>query len=157
MKKTLAIFLCVFLAGCMSSTKKLGPESYIDLSRNETPCDSRVFPHLEGTSCAAGEFDCFTIRQITDFGERPVWSPDGKKIAFMDKEFGNAYELDLASGKIECITCEFEHEGRLGNPHLKPGVCRLGGVTVLHWNRLGLHVLVDGAWRLQPWLPGVPG
>jgi hypothetical protein len=121
MKKTLAIFLCILFAGCMSSTKKLGPESYIDLSRNTDQCADKVFPHLKGLSCAAGEFDFFTIRQITDFGERPVWSPDGKKIAFMDKEFGNAYELDLASGKIECITSEFEHEGFLRVHYMKDG------------------------------------
>jgi hypothetical protein len=52
---------------------------------------------------------------------------------------------------------EFEHDGRLGNPRLKPGVCRLGDVTVLRWDRLGLHVIADGGWKLLPWLPGVPG
>ena len=121
MKKTLAILLCLSLAGCMSSTKKLGPESYIDLSRNTDKCANKVFPHHEGTPCAAGEFEYFTITQITEFGERPVWSPDGKKIAFMDREFGDAYELDLASGEIECITCEFEHEGFLRVHYMKDG------------------------------------
>jgi hypothetical protein len=105
----------------MSSTKKLGPESYVDLSRNEPECAGKVFLHIEGETCPAGEFDYFVIKQLTDFGERPVWSPDASKIAFMDKEFGDAYELDLASGEIECITCEFEHEGFLRVHYMKDG------------------------------------
>ncbi len=121
MKKTLIICLCILLTGCMSSTKKLGPESYRDLSRSTSECTDKIFPHLAGEKCAAGEFDYFTIRQLTDFGERPAWSPDGKKIAFMDEEFGNAYELDLASDEIECITCEFEHEGFLRVHYMKDG------------------------------------
>jgi hypothetical protein len=39
----------------------------------------------------------------------------------MDKEFGDAYELDLATGDIECITCEFEHEGFLRVHYMKDG------------------------------------
>jgi 4-hydroxy-4-methyl-2-oxoglutarate aldolase len=39
---------------------------------------------------------------LTDFGERPVWSPDGKKIAFIGKEFGDAY-VDIEEGDFMVI------------------------------------------------------
>jgi Tol biopolymer transport system component len=84
-------------------------------------CADKVFPHLADEQCVAGEFDHFTITQLTDFGERPVWSPDGKRIAFMDKEFGNAYQIELSTGTVECITCEFEHEGFLRIHYMKDG------------------------------------
>ena len=31
------------------------------------------------------------ITQLTAFGERASWSPDGKRIAFMSKSFGDAF------------------------------------------------------------------
>lgn len=43
-------------------------------------------------------------KQITYFGERASWSPDGKKIAFMDKTYGDAFELDLDTNRITLLT-----------------------------------------------------
>ena len=37
------------------------------------------------------------MTRLTHFGERASWSPDGKRIAFMEKSFGDAYEVDLAT------------------------------------------------------------
>jgi hypothetical protein len=120
MKRLILVLICILAAGCTRSTQKLGRESYIDLAA--TPeCDNKLYPHLSGEECIAGELDHFVIKRLTDFGGRPVWSPDGKKIAFMEKEFGDAYELDLASGNIECITCDFEHEGFLRVHYMKDG------------------------------------
>jgi hypothetical protein len=120
MKTALSILLCLLVIGCTTSSKKLGPDSYRDLT-TEAPCAEKISPHLAGLTCPAGEFDRFVIRQLTDFGERPVWSPDGGRIAFMDKEFGNAYELVLATGETQCITCEFEHQGFLRVHYMKDG------------------------------------
>lgn len=53
------------------------------------------------------------IRQLTWFGERPVWSPNGKRLAFMSKSFGDAMEYELESGHIRCLTCSFPHAGFL--------------------------------------------
>ncbi|KAF2103672.1 hypothetical protein NA57DRAFT_50544 [Rhizodiscina lignyota] len=43
-------------------------------------------------------------KQITYFGERAAFSPDGKKIAFMDKSYGDAFELDLETNRITLLT-----------------------------------------------------
>jgi hypothetical protein len=51
------------------------------------------------------------IRQVTWFGERADWSHDGKKILFLTKTFGDAMEVDLASGRIRNLTAHFPHHG----------------------------------------------
>lgn len=53
-----------------------------------------------------------TIRQLTHFGERASWSPDGKRIAFMEKSFGDAYEVEVATGIIKLLT-HYAHPGFL--------------------------------------------
>ena len=44
------------------------------------------------------------IRQLTGFGERASWSPDGKRIAFMAKSFGDAFVVDVATKTIRLLT-----------------------------------------------------
>ena len=36
------------------------------------------------------------VRRITHFGERADWSHDGKRIVFLEKTYGDAFEIDLA-------------------------------------------------------------
>ena len=52
------------------------------------------------------------ITRLTHFGERASWSPDGKRIAFMEKSFGDAYEVDAATGVIRLLT-HYAHPGFL--------------------------------------------
>jgi WD40 repeat protein len=51
--------------------------------------------------------------QISRFGERPAWSPDGKKLAFIGKSYGDAFEYDVATGAIRNLTSHYPHEGYL--------------------------------------------
>jgi hypothetical protein len=51
------------------------------------------------------------VRQITTFGERPDWSHDGKRIAFMEKTFGDAFEVEVSTGKLKPLTHHFFHNG----------------------------------------------
>ena len=44
------------------------------------------------------------IRQLTGFGERASWSPDGTRIAFMAKSFGDAFVVDVATKTIRLLT-----------------------------------------------------
>ena len=60
------------------------------------------------------------VTQLTWFGERPSWSPDGKRIAFMDKSFGDAFEIDLASRRIRLLT-RYPNAGYLREQYLPNG------------------------------------
>jgi Tol biopolymer transport system component len=61
------------------------------------------------------------ITQLTGFGERAAWSPDDKRIAFMSKSFGDAFEFDLASRRIRLLTGHFGHPGFLRVQYLPSG------------------------------------
>jgi Tol biopolymer transport system component len=52
------------------------------------------------------------ITRLTHFGERASWSPDDTRIAFMEKSFGDAYEVDVASRAIRLLT-HYPHAGFL--------------------------------------------
>jgi len=61
------------------------------------------------------------ITQLTAFGERPAWSPDGTRIAFMGKSFGDAFELDLRTRLVRLLTGHFTHTGFLRVQFLRNG------------------------------------
>lgn len=42
---------------------------------------------------------------LTHFGERADFSPDGRRVAFMAKSFGDAFVIDLETRAIRCLTC----------------------------------------------------
>jgi hypothetical protein len=44
------------------------------------------------------------IRQVTYFGERADWSRDGRRLLFLEKTFGDVYEVELATGIIRPMT-----------------------------------------------------
>ncbi|MBZ5515077.1 MAG: hypothetical protein LAN62_09595 [Acidobacteriia bacterium] len=61
------------------------------------------------------------ITPLTGFGERASWSPDGRRIAFMSKSFGDAFEIDLATKNIRLLTGHFQHSGFLRVQYLPNG------------------------------------
>lgn len=61
------------------------------------------------------------ITQLTGFGERAAWSPDGKRIAFMAKSFKDAFEIDLNNKLTRLLTGHFTHEGFLRIQYLPNG------------------------------------
>jgi hypothetical protein len=60
------------------------------------------------------------ITRLTHFGERASWSPDGKRIAFMEKSFGDAYEVDVSTKVIRLLT-HYAHPGFLRVQYLPNG------------------------------------
>lgn len=51
------------------------------------------------------------VRQITDWGSRADWSPDSKRLLFVSREYGDVFELDVASGRTRPMTFHFPHDG----------------------------------------------
>lgn len=67
------------------------------------------------------------IVQITHFGQRADWSHDGKRILFIEKTFGDVYEVEIASGDIRPMTHHFFHEGFVRALYLSNGDILLSG------------------------------
>jgi len=67
------------------------------------------------------------IEQITWFGERADFSPDGKRMAFMAKSFGDAFEVDLATRRVRCLTCSIPGAAFLRVQYLTNGDYLLNG------------------------------
>ena len=42
--------------------------------------------------------------KLLDYGERPYWSRDGSRIAFIEANYGDVCELDVESGKVRHLT-----------------------------------------------------
>jgi Tol biopolymer transport system component len=61
------------------------------------------------------------ITQLTGFGERAAWSPDGKRIAFIEKSFKDAFEIDLETRLTRLLTGHFPHAGFLRIQYLPNG------------------------------------
>lgn len=61
------------------------------------------------------------ITQLTGFGERAAWSPDGKRIAFIAKSFKDAFEIDLDTRLTRLLTGHFPHYGFLRIQYLPNG------------------------------------
>jgi hypothetical protein len=59
--------------------------------------------------------DKFAVERVLDWGERPVWSADSKRIAFTvdDENLGPAYEMDVATRKVRCLTCRWGANGHV--------------------------------------------
>ena len=60
------------------------------------------------------------ITQLTAFGERASWSPDGQRIAFMSKSFGDAFVVDVKTKAIRLLT-HFPNAGFLRVQYLPNG------------------------------------
>ncbi len=61
------------------------------------------------------------ITQLAAFGERPAWSPDGQRIAFIGKSWGDAFEIDLHTHLIKLLSGHFKHAGLLRIQYLPNG------------------------------------
>lgn len=51
------------------------------------------------------------ITRLTHFGERADFSHDGKRVLFVEKTFGDVYEIELATRAIRLLTGHYKHLG----------------------------------------------
>jgi hypothetical protein len=67
------------------------------------------------------------IERLTQFGQRADWAHDGQRILFLEKTFGDVYELDLKTKKISPRTHHYFHEGYTRALYLSNGDILLSG------------------------------
>lgn len=60
------------------------------------------------------------ITRLTYFGERASWSPDGRRIVFMEKSFGDVFEVEVATKATRLLT-HYPHPGFLRAQFLPNG------------------------------------
>lgn len=61
------------------------------------------------------------VRVLTSFGERAVFSPDGTKVAFIERAYGDAFELDLKTGALRNLTAHLPNPGFLRVHYMADG------------------------------------
>ena len=67
------------------------------------------------------------ITRLTRFGERADFSHDGKRILFVEKTFGDAYEVDIATHTPRLLTGHYPHLGYTRALYLANGDILLSG------------------------------
>lgn len=67
------------------------------------------------------------IKRLTWFGERADWSHDGKRILFVEKTFGDVFEVEVATGIIRPVTHHYPHHGYTRALYLANGDILLSG------------------------------
>jgi hypothetical protein len=67
------------------------------------------------------------IRHLAYFGERPDWSLDGKHIIFLEKTFGDVFEVDVETGVVRSITDHYFHSGYTRALYMANGDVLLSG------------------------------
>ena len=69
------------------------------------------------------------IRKVNEWGQRADFSHDGKKILFIEKTFGDAFELDLETLVTTPVTHHYYHGGYTRALYLSNGDILLSGTT----------------------------
>ena len=67
------------------------------------------------------------ISRLTRFGERADFSRDGKRVLFLEKTFGDVYEVDLATRQPRLLTGHYPHYGYTRALYLANGDILLSG------------------------------
>src|SRR5262245_4824926 len=67
------------------------------------------------------------ITRLTLFGERADWSLDGKRILFLSKTYGDAFEIDLETKALRLLTGHYPHLGYTRALYLANGDILLSG------------------------------
>jgi hypothetical protein len=74
------------------------------------------------------------IKRVTHFGQRADFSHDGKRILFMERTFGDVYEVELETKIIRPMTHHYYHEGYTRALYLANGDILLSGARQFDTN-----------------------
>jgi hypothetical protein len=85
------------------------------------------------------------IKRLSWFGERAEFSLDGRRVLFLSKTFGDAMEVDIATGIIRNLTAHYPHHGYTRAMYLQNGDILLSGPTEF-------NTANPGAGRTHSWL-----
>lgn len=77
------------------------------------------------------------ISRLTFFGERADFSHDGKRVLFLEKTFGDVYEVEVETRAVRLMTGHYPHDGYTRALYLANG-----------------DILLSGPERLDPKHPG---
>jgi len=102
----ICIFCIIGLSSCIGDQKKLS-----------APAITNTFPFELPDH----------IQQVTTFGQRADWSHGGEKILFIEKTFGDVYEVTLATLEVRPLTHHYYHEGYVRALYLSNGDILLSG------------------------------
>jgi hypothetical protein len=72
------------------------------------------------------------IKCVTTFGQRADWSHDGKRILFLERTFGDVYEVEVATGILRPMTHHYFHEGYTRALYLSNGDILLSGARTFN-------------------------
>lgn len=79
--------------------------------------------------------------KLCDYGERPYWSPDGRRIAFIEKNYGDVCEMDFETRQVRKITHHLgEHHSFLRVLFLPNGDYFLIGPKVFKDRHVSRHL-----------------
>ncbi len=67
------------------------------------------------------------IRRLTTFGERADWSHDGRRVLFVEKTFGDVFEVEVKTGRLRLLTAHYPHCGYTRALYLANGDILLSG------------------------------
>src|SRR5262245_16517702 len=110
MIRPIALFAVFVAGGCLSSPAVV-PSQSKSPSADRSPADN--LPRH--------------ITQLTTFGERADFSHDGKRILFLEKTFGDVYEMNLRTRAIRLLTGHYPHLGYTRALYLANGDILLSG------------------------------
>src|SRR3954471_9865730 len=68
------------------------------------------------------------ITRLTLFGERADFSPDGRRVLFLSKTFGDVFEIDLQTRQVRLLTAHYPHVGYTRALYLVNGDILLSGL-----------------------------
>ncbi|MDP9141711.1 MAG: hypothetical protein M3O62_13065, partial [Pseudomonadota bacterium] len=91
------------------------------------------------------------ITKLTERGQRAAWSPDGKRMLYLDATIGDVVEIDLATNTQREITAPFQNAGFLRAHYLSNGDLLLCGPE-----ERDPAIEEDGRFRGRLWVQRAP-